>query len=130
MRLKRSRMMTKNWFPSTRNVENSFEMLKNLSLFSEKRDDQMQDLINRFEILLTRDRVKKSKQVKITSYFVKQKINPHYHTLIFFYVHWFIYSDIVRSIRSFLIISLFFLDLSRHSSTNPQYLAISNFLLV
>ena len=59
--------------PSTRNVENSFEILKNLSLFSEKRDDQMQDLINIFETLLTRDRVKKCKQVKITSYFVKQK---------------------------------------------------------
>ena len=59
--------------PSTRNVENSFEILKNLSLFSEKRDDQMQDLINIFETLLTRDRVKKCKQVKIKSYFVKQK---------------------------------------------------------
>ena len=59
--------------PSTRNVENSFEILKNLSLFSEKRDDQMQDLINVFETLLTRDRVKKCKQVKITSYSVKQK---------------------------------------------------------
>ena len=59
--------------PSTRNVENSFEILKNLSLFSEKRDDQMQDLINRFETLLTRDRVKKCKRVKITSCFVKQK---------------------------------------------------------
>ena len=59
--------------PSTRNVENSFEILKSLSLFSEKRDDQMQDLINIFETLLTRDRVNKCKQVKITSYFVKQK---------------------------------------------------------
>ena len=59
--------------PSTRNVENSFEILKNLSLFSEKRDDQMQDLINRLETLLMRDRVKKCKRVKITSYFVKQK---------------------------------------------------------
>ena len=67
--------------PSTRNVENSFEILKNLSLFSEKMDDQMQDLINVFETLLTRDRVKKCKQVKITSYFVKQKINLHCHTL-------------------------------------------------
>ena len=70
--------------PSTRNVENSFEILKNLSLFSEKRPDQMQDLINRFETLLMRDREKKCKQVKITSYFVKQKINLHCHTLIFF----------------------------------------------
>ena len=112
--------------PSTRNLENSFEILKNLSLFSEKRDDQMQDLINRFETLLTRERVKKCKQVKI----MKTKINLHCHTLIFFYVYWFIYSDMVRSIRGCLMISLVFLDLSRHSSTNPQDLAISNFLLV
>ena len=59
--------------PSTRDVENSLEILKNLSLFSEKRGDQMQDLINRFETLLTRDKVKKCKQVKIPSYFVKEK---------------------------------------------------------
>ena len=44
--------------PSTRDVENSLEILKNLSLFSEKRGDQMQDLINRFETVLTRDKVK------------------------------------------------------------------------
>ena len=59
--------------PSTRDVENSLEILKNLSLFSEKRGDQMQDLINKFETLLTRDKVEKCKQVKITSYFVKEK---------------------------------------------------------
>ena len=59
--------------PSTRDVENSLEILKNLSLFSEKRGDQMQDLINKFETLLTRDKVEKYKQVKITSYFVKEK---------------------------------------------------------
>ena len=59
--------------PSTRDVENSLEILKNLSLFSEKRGDQMQDLINKFETLLTRDKVEKNKQVKITSYFVKEK---------------------------------------------------------
>ena len=58
---------------STRDVENSLEILKNLSLFSEKRGDQMQDLINKFETLLTRDKVEKCKQVKITSYFVKEK---------------------------------------------------------
>ena len=63
--------------PNTRNVENSFEILKNLSQFSEKRDDQMQDLINRFETLLMRDA--SSKQVKI-----KTKIHLHCHTLIFF----------------------------------------------
>ena len=54
-------------------VENSLEILKNLSLFSEKRGDQMQDLINKFETLLTRDKVEKCKQVKIMSYFVKEK---------------------------------------------------------
>ena len=59
--------------PSTRDVENSLEILKNLSLFSEKRGDQMQDLINKFETLLTRDKVEKCKQVKIASYFVKEK---------------------------------------------------------
>ena len=59
--------------PSTRDVENSLEILKNLSLFSEKGGDQMQDIINRFETLLMRDKVKKCKQVKIVTYFVKEK---------------------------------------------------------
>ena len=54
--------------PSTRDAENWLEILKNLSIFSEKRGDQMQDLT-----LLTRNKVEKSKQVKITSYFVKEK---------------------------------------------------------
>ena len=47
------------------NVENSLEILKNLTLFSKKRGDQLQDLINKFETLLTRDKVEKSNQVKI-----------------------------------------------------------------
>ena len=58
---------------STRDVENSLEILKNLSLFSEKRGDQMQGLINKFETLLTKDKIEKCKHVKITSYFVKEK---------------------------------------------------------
>ena len=58
---------------NAKDVENSLEILKNLSLFSEKRGDQMQDLTNKFETLLTRDKVQKCKQVKITSYFVKEK---------------------------------------------------------
>ena len=33
----------------------------------------MQDLINKFETLLIRDKVEKCKQVKTTSYFVKEK---------------------------------------------------------
>ena len=66
-------MAAEDFAPSTRDVENLLEILKNLSLFSEKRGDQMQDLINKFETLLTRDKVEKCKQVKITSYFVKEK---------------------------------------------------------
>ena len=57
--------------PSTRDVENLLELLKNFSLFSEKRGDQMQDLIDKFETLLLRDKEEKCKQVKITIYFVK-----------------------------------------------------------
>ena len=59
--------------PSTIDVENSLKILKNLSISSEKRGDQMQDLINKFETLLTRDKVEKCEQVKITSYFAKEK---------------------------------------------------------
>ena len=59
--------------PSTRDVENSSEILKNLSLFSEKRGDQMQDLIDKFETLLKKDKLEMINQVKITSYFVKEK---------------------------------------------------------
>ena len=58
--------------PSTRDAENLLEILKNLSLFSEKRGDQMQDLIDKFETLLLRDKEEKCKQVKITIYFVKE----------------------------------------------------------
>ena len=53
---------------SARDAENSLEILKDLSLFSQKKGDQMQDVINKFETLLTRDKVEKFKQVKITSY--------------------------------------------------------------
>ena len=59
--------------PSTRDVENSLEISKNLSLFSEKTGNQMQDLMNKFETLLTWEKVEKCKQVKITSYFLKGK---------------------------------------------------------
>ena len=59
--------------PSARDVEKSLEILKSLSLFSEPRGGQMQDLINKFETLLIREKVEKSKQVSITSYFVKEK---------------------------------------------------------
>ena len=33
----------------------------------------MQGLINKFETLLTKDKIEKCKHVKITSYFVKEK---------------------------------------------------------
>ena len=59
--------------PSTRDAENSLKILEKFSLFSEKRGDQVQDFINKFETLLTRDKVEKCKQVNITSYFVKEK---------------------------------------------------------
>ena len=59
--------------PSARDVEKSLEILKSLSLFSEQRGGQMQDLINKFETLFIREKVEKRKQVSITSYFVKEK---------------------------------------------------------
>ena len=65
-------MTAEDFTPSTRDVENLLEILKNLSLFSDKRGGQMQDLINKLETLLTRGKVEKCMQVKITSYFVKE----------------------------------------------------------
>ena len=59
--------------PSIRDVQGSLGILKNLSVFSQKRDDQMQDLFNKFETLKTRDKLGKCKQVKITSCFLKEK---------------------------------------------------------
>ena len=58
--------------PNARDVEKSLEILKSLSLFSEQRGGQMQDLINKFETLFFREKVEKRKQVSITS-FVKEK---------------------------------------------------------
>ena len=59
--------------PSARDVEKSLEILKSLTLFSELRGGQMQDLINIFETLFIREKVEKRKQVSITSYFEKEK---------------------------------------------------------
>ena len=89
----------------------------------------MQDLINEFETLLTRDKLEKCKQVKIMSHIVKKNKSflSYSYTL---HVYWFIYPDILRSLSGFLMIPLFFSDLSGDSSTNPQNLAILNFLLV
>ena len=41
---------------------------KTFLYLAKKKGDQMQDAINKFETLLTRDKVEKFKQVKITSY--------------------------------------------------------------
>ena len=46
---------------SKRSVENSLKTFKKLFLFSEIKGDQMQDLINRFETLLMRNKVEKCK---------------------------------------------------------------------
>ena len=59
--------------PSARDVEKYLEILKSISLFSEQRRGQMQDLIKKFEKLFIREKVEKRKQVSITSYFVKEK---------------------------------------------------------
>ena len=67
--------------PSTRDVENSLEILENLSVFS----DQMQDLIDKFETLLTRDKVEKCRQIKITNYFVKEKSSLPYSCILYVY---------------------------------------------
>ena len=56
--------------PSTREVENSIEILKKFSLFSANRGGQMQDLVCKFETLMNRDRVEKSKQSSILNYFL------------------------------------------------------------
>ena len=59
--------------PSALDVEKSLEILKSLSLFSEQKGGQMQDLITKFETLFIREKVEKRKQVSITSYFAKEK---------------------------------------------------------
>ena len=59
--------------PSARDVEKPLEILKSLSLFSEQRGGQMQDLIYKFETLFIREKVEKRKQVSTTSYFEKEK---------------------------------------------------------
>ena len=59
--------------PSARNVEKSLKILKSLSLFTEQRAGQMQDLINKFETLFIREKLEKREQVSITSHFVKEK---------------------------------------------------------
>ena len=45
--------------PSTTDVENSLQILKNLSLISEKEGDQLQVLINKFETVLTSVKVER-----------------------------------------------------------------------
>ena len=58
---------------TSRDVENSLEILKNIYLFSEKRAAQIQDHINTFETLLITEKLENCKEVSISSYFVKEK---------------------------------------------------------
>ena len=53
-------------------MENSIEILKIISLFSANRGGQMQDLVCKFETLMNRDRVVKSKQSSILEHFLKE----------------------------------------------------------
>ena len=59
--------------PNKTDVETSLQILKNLSLFSEKRGNQMQDLISKFETLLRQEKLEKCKQAVIPDFFKKQK---------------------------------------------------------
>lgn len=59
--------------PNKIDVENSLQILKNLSLFSEKRGNQMQDLISKFETLLLQEKLENCKQAVIPDFFKKQK---------------------------------------------------------
>jgi len=57
--------------PNKTDVEASLQILKNLSLFSEKRGNQMQDLISKFETLLLQEKLEKCKQAVIPDFFKK-----------------------------------------------------------
>ena len=59
--------------PNKTDVENSLQTLKNLSLFSEKRGHEMQDLISKFEAVLIKEKLEKCKQVEETDFFSKRK---------------------------------------------------------
>ena len=63
--------------PSTRDVENSLEILKNLSLFSEKRGDQVQEL-NKFKTLLTRYSRKVQASKNYVLFCKRKKSSPSY----------------------------------------------------
>ena len=74
-------------------------------------------LIN-LKTLLTRDKAGKNYKL-----FYKRKINPQSYSYIL-NVYWLIYPGMLRSLRGFLMSSLFLSYLSGHSSTNSQNLAI------
>ena len=57
--------------PNKTDVEASIQILKNVSLFSEKRGNQMQDLISKFETLLLQEKLEKCKQAAIPDFFKK-----------------------------------------------------------
>ena len=108
--------------PSARDVERSLEILKSLSLFSEQRGGQMQDLINKFETLFIREKVEKRKQASITSCFVnKIKINFHCHS--YFIILW-----LYLSLNPSVLISLILPDLNRNLKNfkTSQNFVISN----
>ena len=94
--------------PSARDVEKFLEILKSLSLFSEQRGGQIQDLINKFETLFIREKVEKRKQVSITNYFVKKKI-------FFFHCHsYFLILSLYLTLNPSVLISLILPDLNRN----------------
>ena len=62
--------------------------------------------------------------------FCKRKLNLHCHTLIFFMFIGSFTRTCLGLLETFSWCPCFFADLSGHSSTNRQNLAISNFLLV
>ena len=60
-------------FTPTIEVENALEVLHNLSLFSDKRGNEMQDLVHKFQSLVCRDKLEKKKQSSILNFFVQEK---------------------------------------------------------
>ena len=78
----------------------------------------MQDLINKFENFFNERKAGKNYKL-----FYKRKINTRPCSYIL-NVYWLIYPGMLRSLRGFLMSSLFLSYLSGHSSTNSQNLAI------
>lgn len=58
--------------PDVREVEGALETLHNFSVFSEKRGQEMQDLVIEFQILLHLDKIDKLKRWSILNFFRKE----------------------------------------------------------